>query len=501
MISRSLVTRTALLLASVALAACQDGISPTSPSIGSPDLARADEADDHSRPDEAKQRGVSRAVPGFGGYYFDEKGDINVYLLAPNDPGAVGKARAAVLPILNSRRYGGHQQRPEADVRVRQGQYTFAQLRAWRDQMTLPVLSIDGVTYTAIDEARNRLAVATDPARPGTRDPVLAKLDELSIPREAVVFKDVKPFSTSRGLTTVCYDYSCIQDGDSFGNAADSLVDKIRPIVGGIYMGRTTDLNGNGVFERGVDEGGQCTLGFNAVYDNVRVHVVNAHCTGLVGTDENSSFYNRYRSSADYIGEEHADPSFSLSSFATTQWGGSCDPTLWNGWRCRRSDMALVRSTGPSGDFSLGYIARPESWAAGPHSVGSLRLSQTSGPLRIVGEDETPELGQVFDKIGTVTGWTWGDVIDTCIDSQADFGDPRNPSNIVIRCSTYVGAGAAEGDSGAPVFYWQGTTVVLYGILWGGNGDGGFVFSSIGLIRNDLGASGGNAYRFRTYNP
>jgi hypothetical protein len=57
------------------------------------------------------------------------------------------------------------------------------------------------------------------------------------------------------------------------------------------------------------------------------------------------------------------------------------------------------------------------------------------------------------------------------------------------------------GDSGAPVFQWLGDWVILYGIQWGSSANGGFVFSSIGLIRNDLQANGTNASRLKTFDP
>lgn len=46
-----------------------------------------------------------------------------------------------------------------------------------------------------------------------------------------------------------------------------------------------------------------------------------------------------------------------------------------------------------------------------------------------------------------------------------------------------------NGDSGSPVFRYQGLTVLLSGILWGGPEDGSsFVFSPINQVEQELGA-------------
>lgn len=256
-----------LPLALAALAGCQDDPSPVSPEIERPTLQQSmasDSVDSQIRPDEARQRGLSRRFGGFGGYFFDENGNVVVYLLNPEDPAAMGAARSAVMPILNGRRYGGHEVRPaNPEIIIRQGEYTFHQLRAWRDRASLPVLTV-GAIMVDLDESQNRIAVGIDPANPEARSVVLAKLDELKVPREAVVFKDfglVRVYGTS-GCNEPVYNGSCIPTGDYSINAADSLVNEIRPLVGGIYTQRVTRL------ANGQLEGSQCTLGVTTQVEN-----------------------------------------------------------------------------------------------------------------------------------------------------------------------------------------------------------------------------------------
>ncbi len=140
--------------------------------------------------------------------------------------------------------------------------------------------------------------------------------------------------------------------------------------------------------------------------DNAPAFAVNAHCTGLVGTVEDSKFYNRYLSNADYIGYEYVDPGFEISSFATALKGTSKEGPCDGMYRCRRSDLALVRATVPSFDIQFGYIARTDDdGVRGLNGVGSLRLSTIKGPMKITGEDETPETDYILEKVGAASGW------------------------------------------------------------------------------------------------
>jgi hypothetical protein len=133
---------------------------------------------------------------------------------------------------------------------------------------------------------------------------------------------------------------------------------------------------------------------------------------------------------------------------------------------------------------------------------GSLILSERSPPLRINLELGSPKLYSKVDKIGRSSGWTYGTVTKTCLDTRYAAGDPSdpNPTNIVIRCQSYVdGAHTEGGDSGSPVFILKsGSLVTLLGIVWAANSQG-FVFSSLDLIRLDLGFSTGDRTSFQTY--
>lgn len=96
-------------------------------------------------------------------------------------------------------------------------------------------------------------------------------------------------------------------------------------------------------------------------------------------------------------------------------------------------------------------------------------------------------MGETANKVGRTTGWTYGPVIETCINSIV-LGAEKP---IIQLCQTRVRAGVDGGDSGSPVFRPQGNSgrSTLLGILWGGSvsGEVTFVFSPMFNIERELG--------------
>jgi hypothetical protein len=92
-------------------------------------------------------------------------------------------------------------------------------------------------------------------------------------------------------------------------------------------------------------------------------------------------------------------------------------------------------------------------------------------------------VGQTANKVGRTTGWTQGQVTATCVNTGV------SGSNIVQLCQTFVSAGVGGGDSGSDVFrITSGSSVVLLGVLWGGNSAGTqFVYSPMSGVERDLG--------------
>ena len=102
---------------------------------------------------------LSDQIPGFGGLFLDDRGQIAVYLVE----GEVRTLSVREIGATIARALGWEEPRLLAGaVRLLPGRYTFRQLKEWHDQLFPHVFEIEGVTLTDIDEARNRLRIGVE---------------------------------------------------------------------------------------------------------------------------------------------------------------------------------------------------------------------------------------------------------------------------------------------------------------------------------------------------
>jgi hypothetical protein len=133
-------------------------------------------------------------LPGFGGLFYDDTGRLNVYLL---DPTQETEARAAMQIVLGDQlvRRANRMQRgtPEAaidavdqiDITFLQGEFTFAQLKTWKDRISTLPEPPKNIVYLDADEKANRVTIGVGPgSRVDMIEDLLVKHD---IPRRAVV--------------------------------------------------------------------------------------------------------------------------------------------------------------------------------------------------------------------------------------------------------------------------------------------------------------------------
>jgi hypothetical protein len=308
-------------------------------------------------------------------------------------------------------------------LRVLRGDFDFTQLEGWFRKASPTVLAVPGAVFADFDEASNRLRIGVEHGAAGGQ--VRSVVARLSIPPEAIVVEEVEPI---RSMAT--------------------LRDLVRPVVAGLQINFFLFV---------------CSIGFNAS-DGQGSFITASHCTEKQGGVEGTQYFQPLASVAgSFIGTEVADPEYFR--------GGAC-PT---GRRCRFSDASRAAyAEGVS--FELGAIAR----TTGPNN-GSLTID---GSFEIKKEASSPNfvVGDLANKVGRTTGWTQGDIVASCVDTNV-FG-----SNITLLCQAFVQAGVGGGDSGSDVFLGRGHgPVTLAGILWGGSGSNLFVFSPLANIEQELG--------------
>jgi hypothetical protein len=376
---------------------------------------------------------LARQVPGFGGYFFDENGDLNVYL---TDLSQEGSARAAVTEVALKR--GERSQQPwsrPADIVVRHGDFDFAQLHRWHARLNTALPKL-GVRLIDIDEAQNRIFVGV--ADEAAKSNILTLVDRLGLPQNAVIVDFVGEVSR-----------------------ATSINNYVRPLVGGLAIWQ----NGN-----------PCTLGVNVWYTNLAVGIpigtpgffTASHCSSTQGSTDGTV----YTQGGAGIGYEAWDPPFFTNAQNTV-----CPA----GWRCRWSDVAFAANYAGVSRHQ-GALVQTLYRSLGIQNSGSLDINPSSSEFTITG-GTYPVQGMYLDKVGMATGWTSGPVDRTC--ANVYIGS----DGIAILCQDVVVAKVGGGDSGSPVFRWTGqTTAAFAGILWGWDSiTGGFYFSNTDRIQADMG--------------
>jgi hypothetical protein len=262
--------------------------------------------------------------------------------------------------------------------------------------------------------------------------------------------RGVRNALTRLGIPATEYD---IQVTDPIHFMSDNLRSVHRPVVAGIQLHWS---------------GYVCTLGFNVDHAGGRSFITNSHCTDKQGTTGNTQYNQPTRTiSPAPIAFEADDPPYTKDDCSV-------------GKVCRDSDAA--RALYEPGVESRARIAKTTGINSGSLTV--------DGHFTIGSQDNTTKSfddGTTMQKVGRTTGWTSGDVTDSCVRVNV------SGSNIQLRCQTIVRRPGTRivqgGDSGSPVFTGSNSSVTLRGILWGGNSAGDmFVFSPLQNIQGELGS-------------
>ena len=407
----------------LAFAACQEPQRPLEP-----DAAAASPSEDQSA--EGATTSIddwftlqAKRIPGFAGIYYD---NVGVLVLRLGDPTREAEAQVAAKEIL------GKRYELSTVTRTLKADYDFLALAEWRNRLESTWDKLPEVVSLDVDEIRNRVAIGVTSAT--SVDRVTDVLATLSIPPEAVAIVEENP------------------------SLATSLSDYVRPVGGGLLVN----------WRRGTEGPFACTLAFNAVYEGEEVFVTAGHCSSVLGDD--AVYYQPVQLNS-AIGDEYWNPGAFSSS---DDW--RCPTGTW----CRWSDFLVAKYRAGVG-HDVGTIMRT---TYRDRNHGSTTIAASDPHLFVADSAEIPVGGQMLDKIGKTTGWTYGFVTNTCVDYFV-FGEYR-------LCQYRVSGGVGGGDSGSPVFaYLSGSlSVTLYGVLWGADG-GAFLFSALHEILRDLSRSSG----------
>lgn len=230
------------LVALLAVAACRDALTP-------PDAAHQDPVPLAAQM--PQQEALSRAIPGFGGYFVD-------------------RGVPTVLLTDVAQRAAAEGQIGRRGLQVRQAQFTYRDLDLWHRGVSNEVFELGHVVYTDLDEAANRVVVAIERGN-GNAGAIRAIAARLGVPAGALDVREADPIVPMA-----------------------TLRDQVRPVVAGLQIN----------FGQFV-----CSIGFNATSGGQASFVTASHCTKKQGGVQGTLYYQNLASTANsFIGTEVDDP-------------------------------------------------------------------------------------------------------------------------------------------------------------------------------------------------
>lgn len=422
------VARAALLVCAAVLPACGGGGPEPGPGPG-PGGGGGGPSDPWSL--DAEFAEIEAEAPGFGGYFYGGDGTLSLYVQDPATQAAA--ARTAVARRTAGRGRSSRMPAGAAEIRVLPGRYAFSQLQEWRTRLAPVLLARADVVYIDVAEDGNALRIGV---LAGTEPGVQARVVAEGVPGAA--------FAIVAAEAPVRLQHTLRDNAWETRGAG---------VPGGYLVhwqaGRRT---------------GFCAVGFNVHVRPIRDperytggYVTASHCSDVPGEVEGTNHYQP--DNPHHLGLEIRDPAFVT--------GGECPA----GRRCRWSDAAVFTHS-PGRLLDIGLLAAV-------NAVGSTEVA--ASPLQIQRKRPYPVVGEMVDKVGPGSGWTFGRVYATCVDvNVAD-------SNIVLFCQDVMDHAASTGESGSPVYVLRAPGMVdLMGLLWGGTAEVGY-FSSIRGMERELG--------------
>lgn len=292
------------------------------------------------RPPEDKVAQQGKNIPGFGGFTFGSAGNMIVFLTDLSQEVRARSELAAVLatgPRQVRHGWPGHPasspQSKAPTIEIRKANYTFEELRTWRDKIDGPLLSTHGVVMLGVDIKKNVIFVAVDgSAYESLQLSVERILDEAGVPHQAVRIDHSSTIREDVRISNLAGSDSSVAGCNSWGDHTNT--DYKRPLIGGLMICWADSNN----LSRA------CTLGFITTYMGDPAFVTASHCSKIQGGLD-STVYGQPDAStqANEIGYEVFDPSFTQDSGCTSM--------------CRWSDASIVKLDSTSG--VLGSVARP----------------------------------------------------------------------------------------------------------------------------------------------
>ncbi|MCE2398572.1 MAG: hypothetical protein J4F34_05920 [Gemmatimonadetes bacterium] len=419
-------------LASVGVAACIDDDLAEAPV---PDADVAARLSTEGLGESELLLDLARQIEGFGGIYYEPDGGRLVVAVTEEGRGSLGVARVAFSAALRAETspVSSAVAAPAAMVE-RVVEHTFLELAQHRARLRAPLFALPGVVSLAVDEELNRIAVGLEDST--SRGAVMVLAADLGVPEEMLSFSDEVSVKLSRavGAAGIGESRSAI--------SPHTLQDRIarRRLRGGYQVAASiTDTTYT-----------PCTMGFTAIVDDngapKGVFVSASHCSKREFELDRGAWSQN--APPWEVGAEVKDPPVNR-----------CDGFLWTEYDCRHSDATLVGVDAAEATIGLGELAKTEGGNVFRCNSGNddedydadneecvIDVDTDDPVIKIDAQRTSVVKNELLQKMGRVSGWAWGRVLETCEDVEID--------GVTRLCSDLTELNTKPGDSGAPVFSW-----------------------------------------------
>ena len=426
---------------------------------------------------------LARQIEGFGGIYYEPDGGRLVVAVTEEGRGSLGVARAAFSAALRAGTspVSSAVAAPAAMVE-RVVEHTFLELAQHRARLRAPLFALPGVVSLAVDEQLNRVAVGLEDS--ASRGAVMDLAVDLGVPEEMLSFSDGVSVEPSRAVGATGIGES--RSATSSHTLQDSIPGgKLR---GGYQVAAAHPNNTQK----------KCTLGFTAIVDDngkpKKVFISASHCSKKVFKLDRGKWGQHEARIGRWVGVEGKDPPVMR-----------CDGFLWTEYDCRHSDATLVEvdrfapwALGELAKTKGGYVWRCNSGSddedyKGEYPECVIDVDTDDPVIKIDAQRRGVVKNELLQKMGRVSGWAWGRVLETCEDVKID--------GVTRLCSDLTELNTKPGDSGAPVFSWISgdSAATLVGINFASKHKRlkkcalfckkfvGAYFSNLGQVQKDLG--------------
>ena len=172
----------------------------------------------------------------------------------------------------------------------------------------------------------------------------------------------------------------------------------------------------------------QCSLGVGIRRGAEQLAVTASHCTATIWSLDGGP-----------LSQPLSGPSFGAEVTDPTPY--TCATLFSPNRKCRRADIAAYDASGADLIFSdtlgwaPGLIARTQFASPGSSQANGSKDLDTTNPLwTVYAEVEYPLIGEVLHKIGWSTGWTYGGVYKSCVDTN----QPNGSGTVRVVCADWA---------------------------------------------------------------